>query len=65
MDIRNYNYKNCTSKNNEFSAKINPKLNNKLTSYCKVKNINKTHFVNEVVSKALDALQRAFKSRIG
>lgn len=48
---RTDSYTNRESKNGEFSCHIRKEVNTLLTVYCKVNNINKTVYVNEVIER--------------
>ena len=51
---RDYNYKNVSSENGEFSGRIYKEANTLLTIYCKMNGLNKTHYLNEIVMKDMN-----------
>lgn len=59
MSKREFNFKNVSkSSNGEFSPRITKDINDRLTRYCKIKNINKTLFVRQCIVEKLDTCER-------
>lgn len=50
-------YRNVTSKSGKYSPHISQKVNKRLSRYCEIKNINKTKFVERVITEALNKLE--------
>lgn len=44
------------SKNGEFSPKIKEDNNKYLDIYCKINNLNKTQFVNQIIAEKMEEL---------
>jgi len=51
---REYKFKNSKSCNGTFSCHIKQDVNEMLTMYCRIKNLNKTKFVNDELYKILN-----------
>lgn len=50
---RDYKYKNVVSKNGIYTLHINAELNGRISSYCKMKNLNKSKYLNDCINKAV------------
>ena len=51
---RDYKFKNTVSKDGRYTLHLNADLNRKVSEYCKMNNINKSKYINECISKALE-----------
>ena len=52
-DKRNYEFKNSNSKDGTKSTMIYRAQAERLVAYCKLKNLNVTHYVNECIDRCL------------
>ena len=50
----NRDYKKTNNMTGEFGTKLNKEVNERLTEYCRAKNLNKTKYVNQIVMERLD-----------
>ena len=53
-------YRNAISKDGSFSPHIGKTTTERLTRYCKMRNINRTKFVEECVNNRLDVLEEEY-----
>lgn len=51
---RDYKFKRTNNMTGEFETKLNKEVNERLTEYCRAKNLNKTKYVNQIVMERLD-----------
>lgn len=51
---RDYKFKRTNNMTGEFGTKLNKEVNERLTEYCRAKNLNKTKYVNQIVMERLD-----------
>lgn len=51
---RDYKFKRTSNMTGEFGTKLNKEVNERLTEYCRAKNLNKTKYVNQIVMERLD-----------
>lgn len=51
---RDYKFKKTNNMTGEFGTKLNKEVNERLTEYCRAKNLNKTKYVNQIVMERLD-----------
>ena len=61
---RDYKYKNTISKTGIYTLHINAELNKQISEYCKMKNLNKSKYLNECISKAIQNDEREFLSTL-
>ena len=57
-------YRDTTQKNGNFSPKLGKQVASRVIRYCKRTNQNKTKFVEDCVSKALDELEKDMLSQL-
>ena len=63
MQQRKYDYKNCKSKNGEFSCHVRHDINVLLDIYCKTNNLNKTLYVNDLIQADMERKFARLKER--
>ena len=51
---RDYRFKRTNNMTGEFGTKLNKEVNERLTEFCRAKNLNKTKYVNQIVMERLD-----------
>lgn len=51
---RDYKFKRTNNMTGEFGTKLNKEVNERLTEYCRAKNLNKTKYVNQIAMERLD-----------
>ena len=51
---RDYKFKRTNNMTGEFGTKLNKEVNERLTEFCREKNLNKTKYVNQIVMERLD-----------
>lgn len=51
---RGYKFKRTNNMTGEFGTKLNKEVNERLTEFCRAKNLNKTKYVNQIVMERLD-----------
>lgn len=61
---RDYKYKNTVSKTGIYTLHINAELNKQISEYCKMKNLNKSKYLNECISKAIRSDESEFLSTL-
>ena len=54
------NYRDSRTKDGTFSPRINKATAERLTKYCRLKNINRTKFVEQCINDRLTVLEREF-----
>lgn len=54
MNKRNYSFKNCKSRDGSFSCHIKQEANALLTLYCKINELNKTKYINDLVMRDME-----------